>query len=360
MKTNFLRSTGPSWAAACLLTSMIILDSCKKNSVLNGDAIKNNFSQVNLVASASSFAGARVDPNLVNGWGIAMSPTGIIWVSSEDAGKIVVYDKAGVEKLPAVSIPTATAASGGSPTGQVFNGSSDFVLPNGSPARFIFAGTDGVISGWSSGTAALKAVDRSSTSAYLGLAMASSGGNNYLYAADFRSGAIDVFDKNFALVSMSFIDPELPGGYAPFNIQNVGGLLYVMYAKVDAETHEEEKGAGLGYVDVFDTDGSFLRRFASGGALNAPWGIAMTPASYLDNVGAAILIGNFGDGRINAYDMSGNYIGYLKSNGQPVEIDGLWGISFAPATATTIDPNWLFFAAGPNDEAQGLFGYITK
>lgn len=358
MKTSFLRSPDLLQTFIYLFAILVMLNSCDKNVNLNGDAIKENFSQVNLVANTSGWTGARVDANLVNGWGMAFSPTGNIWISAEDAGKSVIYDKTGAEKLAAVSIPSPTASTGGTPTGQVFNGSSDFVLPGGGIARFIFAGTDGVISGWSSGSSAVRIVDNSSAAVYLGLAIGNYNGQNYIYAADFKGGKIDVFDKNFSPVAMSFADPNPIGGYAPFNIQHSGNVLFVMYAKVDPEEHEEEKGPGLGYINEYDMGGNFLRKFTTGGALNAPWGIAIAPSSFMNSVGSVVLVGNFGDGRINAFDMNGNYIGSLKSNGQPIEIDGLWGISFAPSTATTVDPNWLFFAAGPADEEQGLFGYI--
>ena len=343
-------------APLCLLLTIIVIDSCKKSD----DTIASqSFAVTKLVASQSSYGAARVDANLVNGWGIAFGPTGSAWISSEDAGVSVVYDKTGAQVLAPVTIPSPTASTGGAPTGQVFNATADFILPGGNPAKFIFSGADGVISAWNTGGAAVKVVDRSGTSAYTGLATGTSGANNYLYAADFKSGKIDVFDKDFVLVSMPFVDAALPSGYSPFNIQNIGGQLYVMYAKVDPGTGEETKGAGLGYVDIYNPDGSFVKRYISQGALNAPWGIAAAPAGFLNNEGSVILIGNFGDGTITAFDAAGNSLGTLKSNGAPIVIDGLWGISFAPATATGVDPTWLFFAAGPNDENDGLFGYIN-
>jgi uncharacterized protein (TIGR03118 family) len=317
-----------------------------------------NFTQVNLVASNNTYSGARVDPNFINGWGIAFSPTGNAWISSEGAGTSVIYNKEGAQVLAPVTIPTASASTGGSPTGQVFNATADFVLPGGNPAKFIFAGTDGVISAWNAGGAAVKVIDGSATSVYTGIALAADGGNNFLYAANFKLARIDVFDKNFAAVSKPFADPSLPSGFSPFNIQNIGGQLYVMYAKVDEATGEEAKGAGLGYVDIYNPNGSLVKRFASQGMLNAPWGIAQAPAGFLDNHGSAILVGNFGDGRINAYDTDGNLMGSIMANGSPVQIDGLWAISFAPSTATDVDPNWLFFAAGPNDEQDGVYGYL--
>jgi uncharacterized protein (TIGR03118 family) len=329
--------------------------------------VLKDFNQVNLVANNDEYGAARIDPAFINGWGIAFSPTGTAWVSVEGSGLSEVWDKLGNIVIPARTIPTVgDAATGGHPSGQVFNGTSDFKLPNGNPARFIFAGLDGIISGWNGGLAAVTKIDDSKSGAvYSGIALASDGGANFLYVANFSAGKIDVYDKDWAEVEKDFKDPLLPSGYSPFNIQNIGGKLYVMYAKVGPDG-DEENGAGKGYVDVYNPDGSFVKRFASKGALNAPWGVAQAPAEFFDqdmeipNTVNAILVGNFGDGQINVYDQSGNLIGPLRSHGKPIEIEGLWGISFAPATATTIDPGWLFFAAGPDDETHGLYGYISK
>lgn len=202
--------------------------------------------------------------------------------------------------------------------------------------------------------------NNSATSAYTGLALASDGGASFLYAANFRAGTIDVFDRLFAKVSgKPFLDPYLPPGYSPFNIQTVGDKLYVAYAKVGPDG-KDVKGVGNGVVNVFSTNGTLLK-LADKGKLNSPWGIAQAPASFFkgDPSQTAILIGNFGDGRINAYSTDGKFLGQLRYNGKPIEIDGLWAITFAPTTST-IDPNRLYFAAGPNHEKDGLFGYITK
>ncbi|HEX2683298.1 MAG TPA: TIGR03118 family protein [Ferruginibacter sp.] len=321
-----------------------------------------NFTQVNLVGDNNEYAPARIDPNLINAWGISFSPTGNPWISSPGAGVSVVYNRTGAQVLAPVNIPWALGTTGGLPSGQVFNGSADFKLANNNPARFIFAGLDGTVSGWNGGTSASLVINDFPHAAYTGIALGSSSGANYIYLANFKENKINVYNASFSAVSgMSFTDPALPPGYAPFNIQNIDGKLYVMYAKVDPATGEEMAGEGLGYVTVYNTDGSLHGRFASEGQLNAPWGIAKAPASFFGEGGVpAIIVGNFGDGRLVAYTMDGEKMGLLRKHGQPVVIEGLWGIGFAPATATASNPNWLYFAAGPDDEEHGLFGYITK
>lgn len=347
----------------CLTSLLVITQACRKNP-----QILKDFNQVNLVANNDEYGATRVDPVFVNGWGIAFGPSGVAWVSVANPGLSEVWDKDGNAVLPAVTIPSpGDAGMGGHPSGQVFNATTDFKLPNGNPAKFIFAGLDGVISGWNGGAAAVTALDDSKSGAvYTGITIATDGGANFLYTANFSAGKIDVYDKDWAEVEdKSFKDPYIPSGYSPFNIQNIGGWLYVMYAKV-SDDGEEEKGAGKGYVDIYMPDGSLIKRLASKGPLNAPWGVAQASDDFFDkdmdmgNTHNAILVGNFGDGRINVFDQSGRFIGPLRSKQKPLVIDGLWGISFAPATATTVDPNWLFFAAGPDDEKDGLFGYISK
>jgi uncharacterized protein (TIGR03118 family) len=355
---------------------LMVISSCQKEtrqtateepqSVAKPPKMAKDFTQVNLVGSNDEYTPAHIDPNLINGWGIAFSSGGTAWVSAEGTGKSVVYNREGVAQgISPVAIPSPTATTGGHPSGQVFNSTaSDFKLLNGNKAAFIFAGLDGVISGWNGGTAAVKMIDSSSKGAvYAGIALAADGGANFLYAANFSAGRIDVFDKDFKSVTTKpFWDPNIPAGYAPFNIQNVGGKLYVMYAKVDPEEHEEEVGPGLGYVDIYNTNGTLDKRFVSKGQLNAPWGVAWAPAGFFGgdaDAEPAILIGNFGDGRINAYSLDGNFLGQLRAHGEPIVIEGLWAITFPPSTST-IDPNRLYFAAGPDDEEEGLFGYIKK
>lgn len=374
-----------------LLSVALVFTACHKHG--NDDTPKElrDFKVVNLVADAGN--AAQKDTLLKNAWGLAFSTTGTAWVNSEDGHVSAVYNSEGVTVRHAVFIPSPGARTGGHPTGIIFNGGSDFMLSNGQPARFIFVGVDGILSGWNqpAGDTALLIKNNSATSAYTGLTMAANDGNNYLYAADFRAGKIAVWDKSFALVNMSFNDPNIPSGYAPFNIQVVGTKLFVTYAKVGADG-EDEPGVGKGYVSIFTTGGALVKRFASQGTLNAPWGIAKAPAGLLtdddnDNEGhhngnsgpgggnddhgkagngnnkddASILVGNFGDGFINVFTEDGDFAGRLSSDRRiPIRIDGLWALSFPPTTATTIDLNRLYFTAGPNDEKNGLFGYITK
>ena len=359
--------------AAALLTVALINVGCKKESTTSVPTTSvstpkglEDFNQVNLVANNANYNAARVDPLLQNAWGIAFSPTGNIWLSANVTGYSNIYDKEGSQLLAPVAIPSPTSSMGGSITGIVFSGAAKFKLPNGSPAIFTFAGQDGVISGWNKGNIsnAIKMVDNSATASYFGLTLANSQGANYLYAANFKAGTIDVFDSTWSKVNSTFIDPNLPAQYSPFNIQKIGNLLYVLYAKV-GDYGNEVHLPGLGIVDIFNTDGSFVKRFISqGGQLNSPWGITKAPTSFFGSdstgVSGVVLVGNFGDGHINAFNADGTFIGPLKSKGQPVVINGLWSLSFAPVSATTIDPNRLYFEAGPNTEKDGLFGYINK
>jgi uncharacterized protein (TIGR03118 family) len=353
-------------AAVAMIILLIVathFSSCKKNDIPPDYPTNHqSFSVVTLVASDASITAGRIDAHLLNGWGIAFSATGTAWISSPGDHTSLVYNSSGAQVLAPVTIPTHGAATGGIPTGQVFNSTTGYKLSNGNgnAARFIFAGIDGVISGWNGGAAAVTMIDRNGTSVYTGLTMGISGTDTLLYAADFNSRKINVFNKDLVLQAMSFTDPNIPSDYSPFNIQQAGGLLYVTYAQPDPVTHTEKKAVGLGIVSVFNTNGSFVRRLATGGALNAPWGVALAPDGWLKGTTGTILIGNFGDGHINAFDMLGNTLGTLQSNGSTLTIDGLWGISFAPATATAIPTNSLFFAAGPSGGTKGSFGYVTN
>jgi len=340
------------------LLVFIFLQACRKFP--HSPTFSNDFQQVNLVANNSSYGALTVDPKLMNAWGIAFAPSGPAWVSSNGAGLSAIYNAAGAIVRPSVTIPTGGAAMGGSPTGQVFNGTTGFKLSNGNPARFIFVGEDGVISGWNTANAA-EVAKYNMGAVYKGATLATDAGVPFLYVANFIGKKIEVYDTLWNKVNKNFWDPNMPSDYAPFNVQAVNGKIYVLYAKL-GEDIDEAHGPGTGIVDIYNPNGSFEKRFVSHGALNAPWGITAVPSTFFTttlSTGAVILVGNFGDGRINAYDERGQLLGPLRSEGKPIVIDGLWALSFAPVSATSVNPNWLFFTAGPKDEADGLFGYIT-
>jgi uncharacterized protein (TIGR03118 family) len=327
----------------------------------------NSFDWVNLVSDINGVA-RNTDENLVNPWGLAIAPNGAIWVANADSGVATVYDSQG-DPLPnetnplVVTIPTApTNTEGGNPTGQVFNSTLDFVVSKegrSGRAIFIFAAEDGTISGWNpmvDPTNAVLAADRSATGAiYKGLALGVIGGNSFLFATNFHAGTVDIFDKNFAFVAKpgAFQDPSLPAGFAPFGIQNIQNRLYVTYAMQDADAEDDVPGPGAGFVNVFDLQGNFLRRFASQGTLNAPWGLASTQEKFgkFEN---ALFVGNFGDGRINVFNLkTGALLGQLEdSDDRPLAFDGLWALAFSGRS--------LFFTAGIADEEHGLFGVISR
>jgi len=306
------------------------------------------------------------DPNLKNAWGVAFNPNGFVWVVDNATGKSTLYDGHGMPQTLIVTIPGAGGQQG-KPTGIVFSSSNDFVVTkNGlsGPARFIFATENGTISGWAPNvelTNAQLTVDNSAQhSIYKGLALAATGEGNFLYATDFHNGRIDVFDAAFHPVHWAgaFVDHKVPKGYAPFGIQNLQGDLYVTYAKQDEDAEDDVAGPGFGLVDVFDAQGHLLRRIATGGRLNAPWGLALAPADF-GRFSNTLLVGNFGDGRISAYDVrTGDFLGQLrKANGHRVEIEGLWGLAFGNGIQHQ-PTGTLFFAAGPNDEVNGVYGRI--
>jgi uncharacterized protein (TIGR03118 family) len=320
--------------------------------------------RTDLVADTPAAGAAHTDANLVNPWGIAFNPGGIAWVANNHTGTATAYDSNGVAAPLVVSIPgPAAGPAQGAPTGIVFNATPDFVESGGAPApaTYIFAGEDGVISAWNpalDATSARRVVDDSASGAiYKGLAIANNGTANRLYAADFHNGRIAVFDANFAPVTVpgGFADRSIPRGFAPWNVQNVGGVLYVMYAMQDAAKEDEVAGRGRGIVDAFDANGYRLSRVAQRGHLNAPWGIAQIPGGA--SGAGDLLIGNFGDGTIGAYEVgSGRYLGQVRdANGRTLSIDGLWGLAYSGTTAASP----LFFAAGTGDEEHGLFGKLT-
>jgi len=317
------------------------------------------YEQKNLVSDRAGTA-ANTDPNLVNAWGIAFNPNALVWVANAGTGTSTLYDGAGTASTLIVTVPD------GNPTGIVFNGSNDFVS-GGNPSRFIFATESGTLAAWAPApsspppTIAVTVRDNSTSGAiYKGLALAANGAGHFLYATDFHNNRIDVFDKDFKPVTLSgsFSDPSLPPGFAPFGIQNLNGDLYVTYAQQDPNREDDVAGRGLGFINVFDADGHFVRRFASRGNLNAPWGMALAPASF-GSFGNRLLVGNFGDGAINAYELNtGKFRGQLqRANRQPIRIDGLWGLSFGNGVSNQ-PTNSLFFTAGPDGESHGLYGRI--
>jgi len=317
--------------------------------------------------ASNPYSTSNVDPRLVNPWGIAFNPQGFVWVANNGTSTATLYDGDGVRQSLVVAIAPGAAGSA-EPTGIVFNGTPAFAVTRGgvtAPAVFIFVGEGGTVSAWSptvDATNAVVVVDRAAEGkSYTGLAIASAGGTPRLYAADFHNGVVDVYDGNFApvVVAGAFIDAQLPAGYAPFGIQAIGNQIVVAYAKQDAQAADEVAGPGLGAVDVFDAAGTLTARLiAPGGMLNAPWGIALAPADF-GTFSNDLLVGNLGDGRINAFDpATGAWLGALANgNGTPIAVDGLWGIAFGNGINGQ-PANTLFYAAGPNDEKDGVYGRI--
>ncbi len=311
-------------------------------------------------------AGVHTDANLVNGWGVAFNPQGFVWVADNGTNKSTLYDGNGVPQSLVVTIPSGAGGSA-NPTGTVFNDSTtNFQLTSGGvtgTSPFLFAGEGGAISAWSPTVNATQAVivfDGASAGAeYKGLAILT-GSVNRLYAADFHNKRVDVFDGNFNKITVSggFTDSAIPANYAPFNIQAIAGQLYVAYAETSTGSGDEVDGAGLGYIDVFDSNGTLVKHLVSNGALNAPWGMAMAPANF-GAFSNDLLVGNFGDGKINVYDPStGTKVGTLsKADGSAIVIDGLWGIAFGNGLNSQ-PANTLFYAAGPSSEAHGVYGRI--
>lgn len=321
-------------------------------------ALADSYSWQNLRSDIAGVA-ARVDPNLVNPWGLTASANGIIWVSDNGTGVSTLYRQDGTAVPLVVTIPTsARNKEGGNPTGVVVNPTASFkVTKNGIslPARFIFVSEDGTISGWNpqvDATNAIVAVDNgtnkgSKSAVYKGVTLGIANGKNFLYATNFHTGRVDTYDENFQLVRPnSFIDPNLPSGFAPFGIRNFNGEIFVTYAMQDAKKHDDVAGPGNGFVDVFDTRGTFLRRLISNGNLNSPWGLAL--------VDGELWVGNFGDGRINNYNPStGAFIETIsQADGTPLTFDGLWDL--LPLGGG------VYFTAGIGDEQHGLFGLITE
>jgi len=335
----------------------IVAVACGDDDHTNVITPVNAFNQINLVSDVTGQNARVLDPFLVNPWGLAFSPGGILWVANEGTGTATLYDPNGFPFSAIIGIPGPSAESAGMPTGLVWNGTFSFPVA-GAPARVLFAGLDGVISGWNDSTFnAVAVIDNSATGAlYTGLAIGFVGGANRLYAADFAHANVAVFDGDYNPIG-TFTDPDLPAGYAPFNVAAINGKLYVTYALALSPTqHEEVPGVGNGFVDIFDMDGTLVQRFASQGGLNAPWAVTVVPAGFGPFEGD-ILVGNFGDGMIGVYNpTTGAFIDWLRDgNGNAIVLDHLWGLTFGPTPST---PN-LYFTAGISNELHGLLGAIV-
>ena len=346
-----------------------------------------HYTQTNLVTDMGSSAPV-IDSNLKNGWGLSRSTGSPWWVSDNGTGVSTLYNIAGTTSTLAATVNTRVvvipppngSTSTSAPTGQVFNGSADFTLAPGIPALFIFVTEDGTISGWNPrfdsahpNNAALK-VDNSPNAVYKGVTTGDVDGVRYLYVANFRSGHIEVYDTNFKAVTSSsssdgdhqgnfseesFDDGKIPEGYAPFNVQNIGGSLFVTYAKQNAARHDDVAGEGFGFVDIYSTTGKLEGRLEHGPWLNSPWGVVWAPRDF-GEFSNRVLVGNFGSGQIAAFNgFTGKFIGLMQNpNGTTVAIDGLWALAFGNS-ANAGPYNALFFTAGPNAEANGLFGALT-
>ena len=309
---------------------------------------------------------AHTDANLKNPWGIAFNPFGDVWVADNESSVSTLYDGNGNPDSLVVNIPAGMAGDG-NPTGIVYNGSDDFVVHSGAAsgsAIFIFAGEHGTISGWSPAVDPINAIlvhdDGDEGAIYKGLALAANGTENLIYVTDFHNRTVDVYNSQFEEVDVKggFQDSRIPPHYAPFGIHNILGNLYVTYAKQDDEGEDDVPGKGFGYVNVFDVNGALLKRLVTRGPLNAPWGVALAPASF-GRFSNDLLVGNFGDGVINAFDLAtGSFAGSLRTrDGEVMHNEGLWGIAFGNGLFDQ-DTNSLFFTAGPNGEEDGVYGRI--
>jgi uncharacterized protein (TIGR03118 family) len=308
----------------------------------------------NLASDGTVPAANPPDANLQNPWGVAFGPKSPFWISDNHTNLATLYDGTGAKLGLTVNVP-------GAPTGPVFNGTASSFSIDGAKPAFIFDGEDGTISGWEGGTGVHTAIITSDGAVYKGLAIASDGAGDHLYATDFHNGEVEMYTNTFAAGPTSFTDPSVAAGYAPFNAQVLGGQLFVTFALQDDTAHDDVAGVGHGYVDVFNLDGTFNRRIASLGdaALNSPWGLAIAPSSF-GNLAGDLLVGNFGDGTISAFDLATNHFdGKLRgTDGQVLQFGDLWALTpgngFAAGSTQKI-----YFTAGLSDEAHGLFGSLT-
>jgi uncharacterized protein (TIGR03118 family) len=360
-------------------------DSSVANSTPAGQSTTGAFTDTALVVDKQEVVATTtvIDANLQNPWGIAVAKGAPFWIADNNSNVSTLYTGTGQIETQAVTgspdvgvtIPASAAGVPSNPTGQVFNGSGGFLVTTAKgqeSALFMFVGEGGTLAAWAqdSGATAVTAYDDgvangSEHAVYKGLALGAVSGASYLYATDLHNNKVDVFDTSFskpAAMQGKFVDSSLPAGFVPFGISALGGQLYVTFAMQDSAKHDEVTGAGLGYVDIFDFSGNLVSRFASGGVLNAPWGIAMAPTGF-GSLAGDVLIGNFGDGTINIFKPQGaalaTSVGSLQnSKGQPLAFPGLWSLVFgngdSDKPATT-----LFYTAGFADQIDGVFGAIT-
>ena len=346
--------------ATSALATPVPFDNAQLSQIVAGDDFAvTNFTIVNEVSDQASVGAPTTDPLLVNAWGLSQAPGGPLWVANNGTGTSTLYAANNFAKLPLeVAIPGA-GGSQGAPTGTVFTSlqGNDFRISandKSGHSLFLFDGEDGTISGWSPGvdlTHAIIAVDHSASGdVFKGLTLTNLDAGQRLYAADFANNRVEVFNDQFHQTG-SFTDPSLPKGYAPFNVQTLNGKVYVAFALHGAGL-DEAHGAGLGFVDVFDSNGHKIQTLVSNGPLNAPWGLTIAPQSFGKFAGA-LLVGNFGDGKINAFNAkTGAFIGTLNSAGDhPLSIDGLWALRNGP-------DGTVVFSSGPDDENHGLVGVV--
>jgi uncharacterized protein (TIGR03118 family) len=361
--------------AVALVTLPVVIASTFATSPALAGKKKTAYVVTNLVSNGAVDA-PNFDPNMVNTWGVAFNPTGLVWVTNNRTGTSTLYDGQGVPNSLIVNVPPASGGGTGLPTGIVFSGTDDFIVANGTASgasRFLFASEDGLVSGWAPGVDlhnAMRAVVTPGAN-YKGLAIAQSATGMRLYATDFHQGHVDMFDGAFNKVSVAgaFVDPKLPKDTYPFAIQAIAGNLYVTFAKHgggltgghggtgDART--ADKGGGDSVVDVFDTDGKLLRRAVASSALKQPWGLALAPADFGKYAGD-LLVGDFHDGTISAFDpATGKLKGQLSdARGKAIVIPGLWGFQFGNGVNSQ-PTNALFFAAGPHGQGGGVYGSVT-
>jgi uncharacterized protein (TIGR03118 family) len=328
---------------------------------VGASAQTNAYVQTNLISDGAVPA-KQTDPTLINPWGVSIGTD--LWIDTAGSGFSEVEDSTAATKTFAVTVPPATsAAPHGTPAGTVSNpDTSLFMIPNSGSATFLFGTLDGSIAAWNASTPqAVTVVNNSSAkAAYTDIALDTNATGTFLLAANFAAGTVDVFDSTFksAKLAGGFSDPNIPKGYSPFGIHSIGKNVYVTYAEPDPTTGRETVGAGLGYIDLFDDNGNLIQRAISQGNLNAPWGMALAPASF-GGFGGDLLVGNFGDGVINVYDPTHfSLLGQIQdASGNPIANLGLWELIFGQNGVG--DPNTLYISAGINNEKDGVFAAIA-